>query len=97
MTHFDIVKVLVQANADIQKPNYNGGTCLINSVQSEELCEFLLKNGAEVNAQDYQQKTALHYAIQECRVESTKLLLRYGARSDHKLLYIFCLLFVILF
>jgi len=84
MTHFDIVKVLVQANADIQKPNYNGGTCLINSVQSEELCEFLLKNGAEVNAQDYQQKTALHYAIQECRVESTKLLLRYGA-SPHLL------------
>jgi len=79
MTHFDIVKVLVAHNADIQKPNHNGGTCLINSVQSEELCEFLLKNGAEVNAQDYQQKTALHYAIQECRVESTKLLLRYGA------------------
>ena len=51
-------------NADIQRPNYNGGTCLINSVQSVELCEFLLKHGANVNAQDIQCKTALDYAIQ---------------------------------
>jgi len=79
MTHLDIVKLLVNNNADIQKPNYNGGTCLINSVQSVELCEFLLRNGAEVNAQDIQCKTALHYAIQEHRFETTKLLLQYGA------------------
>merc|ERR1712242_567754 len=79
MTHLSIVKLLVNSNADIQKPNYNGGTCLINSVQSVELCEFLLRNGAEVNAQDIQCKTALHYAIQEHRLETTKLLLSYGA------------------
>ena len=74
MTHLDIVKLLVTNNADIQRPNYNGGTCLINSVQSVELCEFLLKHGANVNAQDIQCKTALHYAIQvdiqsiQCRI-----------------------------
>lgn len=79
MTHLDIVRLLVENNANIQRPNYNGGTCLINSVQSVELCEFLLKNGAFVNAQDVQLKTALHYAIQEHRFETTKLLLRYGA------------------
>ena len=79
MTHLDIVRLLVENHADIQRPNYNGGTCLINSVQSVELCEFLLKNGAFVNAQDVQNKTALHYAIQEHRFETTKLLLRYGA------------------
>jgi len=79
MTHLDIVKLLVNGNADIQKPNYNGGTCLINSVQSVELCEFLLRHGANVNAQDIQCKTALHYAIQEHRDETTKLLLSYGA------------------
>ena len=64
MTHLDIVKLLVANRADIQRPNYNGGTCLINSVQSGDLCEFLLQNGANVNAQDIQNKTALHYAIQ---------------------------------
>lgn len=79
MTHLDIVKLLVMQGADIQAPNYNGGTCLINSVQSVDLCEFLLRNGANVNAQDIQNKTALHYAIQEHRFETTKLLLRYGA------------------
>ena len=72
MTHLDIVKLLVNNNADIQKPNFNGGTCLINSVQSVELCEFLLRNGAEVNAQDIQCKTALHYAIQEHRYDRDK-------------------------
>ena len=57
MTHLEIVRLLVAQNADIQRPNHNGGTCLINSVQSVELCEFLLENGADVNAQDIQNKT----------------------------------------
>ncbi|KAB7497861.1 Protein fem-1-like protein C [Armadillidium nasatum] len=79
MTHFDIVTFLVENGANISKPNYNGGTCLINSVQSVALCEYLIKNGADVNAQDIQNKTALHYAIQEHRYETTKLLLEHGA------------------
>ena len=79
MTHLDIVRLLVSHSADIQKPNFNGGTCLINSVQSVELCEFLLQHGANVNAQDIQCKTALHYAIQEHRFETTRLLLSFGA------------------
>lgn len=79
MTHLDIVRLLVSNKADIQRPNHNGGTCLINSVQSVELCKFLLENGADVNAKDIQNKTALHYAIQEHRSETTKLLLQYNA------------------
>ncbi|XP_076252370.1 ankyrin repeat protein mann-cup isoform X1 [Rhynchophorus ferrugineus] len=82
MTHFEVVKYLVKHGADINKPNYNGGTCLINSVQSAVLCEFLLKHGADVNAKDIQNKTALHYAIQEHRLETTKLLLKYGANHN---------------
>ena len=70
---------LVEKGADILKANYNGGTCLINSVQSLELCKFLLQNGANVNAADIQNKTPLHYAIQEHRFETTKLLLDYNA------------------
>ncbi|XP_050305932.1 protein fem-1 homolog C isoform X2 [Anthonomus grandis grandis] len=79
MTHFEVVRYLVQHGAEINTPNFNGGTCLINSVQSVKLCHFLLENGADVNAKDIQNKTALHYAIQEHRLESTKLLLEYGA------------------
>ncbi|XP_044755907.1 protein fem-1 homolog C [Coccinella septempunctata] len=79
MTHLEVVKYLVEHGADINLPNYNGGTCLINSVQSSLLCEFLLRNGADVNARDIQNKTALHYAIQEHRLETTRLLLKNGA------------------
>ena len=43
MTHMEIVKYLVEHGADILKPNFNGGTCLINSVQSAPLCQFLLQ------------------------------------------------------
>lgn len=67
MTNIDVVKYLVEHGADIKKSNYNGGTCLINSVQSVELCSFLISKGADVNARDIQNKTALHYAIQEHR------------------------------
>lgn len=79
MTHLDIVSYLVENGADIQRGNYNGGTCLINSVQSVQLCLYLLRHGATVNARDIQNKTALHYAIQEHRFETTKLLLDHGA------------------
>ncbi|XP_054726310.1 protein fem-1 homolog A [Anastrepha obliqua] len=79
MTHLEIVQYLVEAGADIKKPNMNGGTCLINSVQSVTLCLYLIQKGADVNAKDIQEKTALHYAIQEHRLETTKLLLEHGA------------------
>ncbi|XP_046383766.1 protein fem-1 homolog A [Ischnura elegans] len=80
MTHLDVVAYLVvEGGADVLRPNYNGGTCLINSVQSVQLCLFLLEHGAQVNARDIQNKTALHYAIQEHRLETTRLLLDHGA------------------
>lgn len=87
MTHLEIVQFLVENGADIRKANYNGGTCLINSVQSVQLCKFLLKHGADVNARDIQNKTALHYAIQEHRLETTKLLLDHGADTNAKSRY----------
>jgi hypothetical protein len=54
MTHIEIVKYLVENGADIRKANYNGGTCLINSVQSAQLCTYLISKGADVNARDIQ-------------------------------------------
>lgn len=67
MTNMEIIQYLVQHGADIKQSNYNGGTCLINSVQSVQLCSYLISKGADVNAKDIQNKTALHYAIQEHR------------------------------
>lgn len=58
------VRFLADNGADLQRANHNGGTCLINAVQSVPLCELLLAHGVHVNARDTQHKTALHYAIQ---------------------------------
>lgn len=81
MTNIPIIKYLVDHGANIHKPNVNGGTCLINSVQSSELCEFLINRGASVNSKDNSGNLALHYAIREGRTDTVKLLLSHG--SDH--------------
>jgi len=85
--HMEIIKALVEAGADIQMPNHFGGTCLINSVQSPYLVEYLIKHGADVNAEDVQHKTALHYAVQEHRLDTTKVLLQHGADPMKKSKY----------
>lgn len=93
MTHLDVVRLLVANNADIQKPNHNGGTCLINSVQSVELCKFLLENGAAVNAEDIQNKTG----NSQMTIDTTKLKYRYSLSNTYFFLHYknisFCLIF----
>lgn len=79
MTHIEIVKFLIESGADIFRANHSGGTCLINSVQSIQLCRLLLSYGVEVNAYDIQGETALHYAIQERNFGTVVLLIDYGA------------------
>jgi len=79
MLHYDIVNFLIQNGADISKANEYGGNCLINSVTSYKLCKLLLEHGADVNACDLQNKTALHYSIHEHNFEVSVLLLNYGA------------------
>lgn len=79
MTNIPVIKYLVDHGANIHKPNINGGTCLINSVQSSELCEFLINKGASVNSKDNSGNLALHYAIREGRTDTVKLLLSHGS------------------
>ncbi|TRY78259.1 hypothetical protein TCAL_11693 [Tigriopus californicus] len=86
-SHFEIIKCLVRHGADIQQPNHFGGTCLINSVQSPDLVRFLVENNVQVNAEDVQHKTALHYAVQENRFESARILLENGADPFKKSKY----------
>lgn len=77
--HMAIIRALVTAGANIHLSNHFGGTCLINSVQSVDLVKFLIRHGADVNAEDVQHKTALHYAIQEHRLDTAKILVENGA------------------
>ena len=52
MSNYAVVEYLISCNADIHKPNVNGGTCLINSVQSVELCNLLLRNDIDIDFTD---------------------------------------------
>ncbi|CAH1777485.1 unnamed protein product [Owenia fusiformis] len=79
MTNIEVVKYLVEKGADIHKPNVNGGTCLINSVQNRHLCEFLIEKGVDVNVQDQSGNIALHYAVKENRLDTVKLLVESGS------------------
>lgn len=87
MSNIEIVQHLVDSGADIRKANFNGGTCLINSVQSPKLCSYLISKGADINARDIQDKSALHYAIQEHRLETAQLLIENGANPFAKSRY----------
>jgi len=82
MTNIDVVRCLIENGADIHRPNINGGTCLINSVQSVELCRFLIEQGASVNAIDNSGNLALHYAIREGRFDAVRLLLKHGSDTS---------------
>jgi hypothetical protein len=77
--YMKIVYLLVEHGADILRPNFNGGTCLINSLHNFRLTQYIIDHGADINARDNQSKTALHYAIQQDRLEVVKLLLASGA------------------
>lgn len=79
MSHYEIVKFLIENGADISKSNEYGGNCLINSVTNYKLCKLLLEHGADVNAYDLQNKTPLHYAIHEHNYEvASKLLIGFA-------------------
>ena len=77
--YMKIVKLLVDNGADPAKPNYHGGTCLINSLHHYRLTEYIIDQGVDVDACDHQSKTALHYAIQQGRLDVTKLLVARNA------------------
>ena len=79
--HPEIVKILIENDADIHLPSLDCRTCLMVSVKSEEICKLLLDHGAMVNATDKKGKTALQYATEENQIEVAKLLLQHGAEQ----------------
>lgn len=82
--HFMTARRLLQAGADINKTNKDGGTALHNAAYSgvPDLVELLLVNGAKVNVQIYNGYTPLMYAIHSGNREVVAMLMEFGANAN---------------
>lgn len=80
-SQFDIVKILINAGANIDRKCINGRTPLHVAVGNNDfsIVSYLLSIGAKVNIADNNQDSPLHLAAISGNFEITKLLIRKGA------------------
>ena len=76
----------VRTSVNLQSTDCQGYSLLHMSVflGLRPLTEFLIRQGADVNAQSKTKFTPLHLAAHQANEEMVKLLLAYGARTDLK-------------
>ena len=77
----------IRVNIRINDADENGDTALMYAVQNNniELVRLLLENGADVNIENEQAETALHYAAeQQVNLQILELLLNRGADPNSK-------------
>ena len=86
-----IVKVLLQAGADIDAQGENKRTALINAaispyqiIQLQEIQEILINSGADLNIKDDQESTALRWAIVGKYTKLIQALIKAGADPNIK-------------
>jgi len=80
-----VCQVLKQYGANLNAVDKAGNTPLlsiVNTVDSREAFVWLLQAGANVNARDKQNLTALHWAAKSGNVENVEALLKHGADPD---------------
>lgn len=81
---FDIVKSMVEENAEIINSQDKYGYTALHNVMSEEefeIVEYLIKNGADVNIQNEDGVTPLHLAAY---TENANILLDNGAEINQQ-------------
>lgn len=78
----DIVQHCIEVEkCDVDLPNIQGNTALMFAAQSghADLIDYLLDKGAVIDQQGVRKYTALHYAMDDLKVEAVKTLLKRGA------------------
>ncbi|WP_342273367.1 ankyrin repeat domain-containing protein [Spiroplasma endosymbiont of Acasis viretata] len=79
--NIEIVKLLLENDADINEQDINGSTPLHWAIECNniEIVKLLLENDADINAQDINGCAPLHWAIECNNIEIVKLLLENDA------------------
>ena len=79
--NIEIVKLLLNAGADIDKQDNHGDTALIYAAikNNIEIVKLLLNSGADIDKQNNNGDTALIYAAYRNNLEIVEILLDYGA------------------
>lgn len=79
-----ICKWLVECGAMVDKANLRRETALMHAAANGyvSVIQFLLGERATLEACDYEEKTALFYAVNDNRFDATKTLLEAGAVTD---------------
>ena len=82
--NFQVVKLLVDAEADVNAKNKNGDTPLHIAAKhgDAEVCRYLIANGANVNATNVEKQYPIHFAAYYCNVDVFKLLTENGSPID---------------
>ena len=79
----DNIEILLKYNANINKKTYSGKTCLHCAAMRKDgdvrFIRFLLDKGSDINAQDAEGNTPLHYAFAHDNAEIVKVLIENGA------------------
>ena len=83
--HADAIHVLLKAGADTKFANKNGQTCLMYAVYSncsEEVLQAIIDHGADVNATNKDNYTALLEACRARHVDAIHVLVKAGADTN---------------
>lgn len=84
--NFDLVKMLVEAGADVDLPDSSGTVPLVRAIvswhETDEVVKYLIECGANVNACAGETWTPLEAAVHENAADIVKLLLDAGANPQ---------------
>jgi ankyrin repeat protein len=81
----DVVKLLLENGADVNVAGTESGCTSLHyacSLGYVDLCELLVRYGAEADAQTARLETPLHLAVARGHSEVVAILLKYNARMD---------------
>lgn len=77
----EILRLLIQHNANLDQKNLNGNTALIAAILEERLicARVLCTAGAEINERNSKGETAILHAVKLGNIDIIKLLIKYNA------------------